>query len=485
MPNIQKTFKDRSKWINTRSSTIFPIYLNKKNDQVLVFQNYWRWKSNIRDINFILTLRAEDASVIDQIKYKIKEHNEISIKKIFNINFFFKGQLECEIDSNQNLKFPYPALMLFYKNSNGYESVVHSAGRHLNSNENFSSKFNESNFLSILNHDFTPVIHIFSGKKIDKKNNFISLDFLNKKNELIFTKKIENLFKKPFSSKLLFVEKYLNQIQKNKLQNTDFFIKIRFNILNIFGRLIVGNYDKKNDALFMTHTFRVHSSTDKNLITPNKKYKTTAYLPLMNLKPLKMSAKSYPTNAPTKSHYENYELKDKKKIQINKSSISTGGKKSQIFEIKVNENNFNVLEFRSKIPDRLNVEFNYYLKNSRHPTDIADGIKTCYQPKKFSHWGHGVSKNSYITYIFIANYSNSSKDVNNEKLNLSIFSNSKKINRTFNINKSSHHVLKFKNLKQKIKSDYFSWKLNCKKTNLNIYWISFDSKGSICGDHAF
>ena len=235
----------------------------------------------------------------------------------------------------------------------------------------------------------------------------------------------------------------------------------------------------------MTHTFRVHSSTDKNLITPNKKYKTTAYLPLMNLKPLKMSAKSYPTNAPTKSHYENYELKDKKKIQINKSSISTGGKKSQIFEIKVNENNFNVLEFRSKIPDRLNVEFNYYLKNSRHPTDIADGIKTCYQPKKFSHWGHGVSKNSYITYIFIANYSNSSKDVNNEKLNLSIFSNSKKINRTFNINKSSHHVLKFKNLKQKIKSDYFSWKLNCKKTNLNIYWISFDSKGSICGDHAF
>ena len=245
MPNIQKTFKNRSKWINTRSSTIFPIYLNKKNDQVLVFQNYWRWKSNIRDINFILTLRAEDASVIDQIKYKIKEHNEISIKKIFNINYFFKGQLECEIDSNQNLKFPYPALMLFYKNSNGYESAVHSAGRHLNSNENFSSKFNESNFLSILNHDFTPVIHIFSGKKNDKKNNFISLDFLNKKNELIFTKKIENLFKKPFSSKLLFVEKYLNQIQKNKLQNTDFFIKIRFNICVINDRKALTNPETK------------------------------------------------------------------------------------------------------------------------------------------------------------------------------------------------------------------------------------------------
>ena len=26
---------------------------------------------------------------------------------------------------------------------------------------------------------------------------------------------------------------------------------------NIFGRLVAGNYDKKNDALFLTHTFRV------------------------------------------------------------------------------------------------------------------------------------------------------------------------------------------------------------------------------------
>ena len=69
MPSIQKTFNDRSKWINTRSSTIFPIYINKKNDQILVFQNYWRWKSNITDIKFILTLRSEDSRVINQIRY--------------------------------------------------------------------------------------------------------------------------------------------------------------------------------------------------------------------------------------------------------------------------------------------------------------------------------------------------------------------------------------------------------------------------------
>ena len=53
MPTIQNTFNERSRWINTRSSTIFPIYLNKNNDQILVFQNYWRWKSKIKDLKFL------------------------------------------------------------------------------------------------------------------------------------------------------------------------------------------------------------------------------------------------------------------------------------------------------------------------------------------------------------------------------------------------------------------------------------------------
>ena len=139
MLSIRKTFVDRKKWVNTRSSTIFPTYINSKNDQILVFQDYWKWKSNIEDIIFILTLRYQNSKIFNQIKYKIKDHNEISIKKIFNIKKKFIGQLECEIESNQNLKFPYPALMIFYKNSNGFESAAHSAGRHLNSNENITS----------------------------------------------------------------------------------------------------------------------------------------------------------------------------------------------------------------------------------------------------------------------------------------------------------------------------------------------------------
>ena len=69
---------NREKWVNTRSSTIFPIYLNRNNDQILVFQNYWKWKSNIKDVVFILTLRYQNSKIYNQIRYKV---NYILVRK--------------------------------------------------------------------------------------------------------------------------------------------------------------------------------------------------------------------------------------------------------------------------------------------------------------------------------------------------------------------------------------------------------------------
>ena len=70
-------------------------------------------------------------------------------------------------------------------------------------------------------------------------------------------------------------------------------------------------------------------------------------------------------------------------VSIGKKFIKTGGKGAPIFEKFINSNEkFKILSFKKDIPDRLNVEFNYFLENSRHPTDIADGVKTYYQPLK-------------------------------------------------------------------------------------------------------
>lgn len=485
MPNIKETFVQRTKWINTRSSTIFPAYINTKNDQILVFQNYWKWKSKINNISFVITLRKLNSQIFAQKKIKVNLHNEISIKKTFKIKKFI-GQLEFQIFSNENLKFPYPALMLFYTNSNGYQSAVHSAGRHVNTNEKLSSVYSESNFLTKIDRNFTPIIHIFSGKDFLKKKNFIDLKFYNKKNFLIFKKRINNIFSKPYSSKILFIKDYLSKSEIQKLFETQFYIKINFDITNIFGRLIVGNYDKKNDALFLTHTFRTHNSREKNLINAKKSNETAGYLPLLNCEPLKLVARSYPTNAKHIAKYDELDAKKNGLVISAKKYIKTGGAGAPIFEKLINSNErFKILSFKKNIPDRLNVEFNYYLENSRHPTDIADGVKTYYQPFKKSHWGHGIAKNDYQTYIFIANYSNNLKKNKDEKINLEIFSNSKKITKKILIKRASHYILKLNNLKKKFKSNYFSFRAVSKKTNLNFYWVSFNKKGSISGDHSF
>ena len=485
MLNIKKTFKDRKKWINTRSSTVFPVYINLKNDQILVFQNYWKWKNKIDNIDFIVTLRKPNSQIFAQKKIVVKLHNEISIKKFFKVKNFI-GQAECQILSNENLKFPYPALMLFYRNSNGYQSTVHSAGRHVNSNEGGHSLYSESNFLSKMDNDFTPVIHMFCGKVYIKNKNFIDLKFYNEKKIIILKKRIKDIFSKPYSSKILFLKKHLNKKELKKIFNKKFYLQINFDIPYIFGRLIVGNYDKKNDALFLTHTFRVHNSRKKNLIKLQKEYVSTGYLPLLNCEPLKLVARSYPTNANCNTQYNELTLKNNNLVFAGKRSIKTGGKGAPIFEKFLNSNEqFKILLFKKVIPDRLNVEFNYYLKNSRHPTDIADGVRTCYHPLKKSHWGHGIAKNDYQTYIFIVNHSNNLKENNNEKIHIEIFSNSKKITKNLLIKKSSHQVLKLNNLKKITKSDYFSWRVLPKKTNLNIYWVSFNKKGSITGDHSF
>ena len=201
MPSIKETFSERNKWINTRSSTVFPAYINFKNDQILVFQNYWKWKSKINDISFIITLRKFNSQIFAQKKIKVRSHNEISIKKIFKIKKFI-GQLEFQILSSKNLKFPYPALML-YRNSNGFQSAVHSAGRHVNSNEKLNSIYSESNFLTKMDSNF-PVIHIFSEKDFLKSKNLINLKFCNEKNKLIFDKKIKKCFRNLTAQKYCF-----------------------------------------------------------------------------------------------------------------------------------------------------------------------------------------------------------------------------------------------------------------------------------------
>ena len=95
MKNIVNTFKERLQWVNFRANCFFPGYINEENDQIISFQNYWQWK---RKVNVIahLVLRSEDSSIVSQKEFNILSHNEISIKKEFNLKKF-SGMISIEI----------------------------------------------------------------------------------------------------------------------------------------------------------------------------------------------------------------------------------------------------------------------------------------------------------------------------------------------------------------------------------------------------
>ena len=98
---------------------------------------------------------------------------------------------------------------------------------------------------------------------------------------------------------------FLKNRELKKLYKKEFFLIIRHSEKNIFGRLVAGNYDKKNDALFTTHT--LNSYQNKNFddkISPIKNYSSNIFLSLMSDKNLQLETRVYPTNQDFKINFD-------------------------------------------------------------------------------------------------------------------------------------------------------------------------------------
>ncbi|MDC1361326.1 hypothetical protein N8293_03095, partial [Gammaproteobacteria bacterium] len=80
---LKKDFAQRALWVNYRSSAIFPFFIGEREDTVLVFQNYWKWKSGISTVIANIFIRDPNGQLAFSDSIEIKTHNEISIKEIF------------------------------------------------------------------------------------------------------------------------------------------------------------------------------------------------------------------------------------------------------------------------------------------------------------------------------------------------------------------------------------------------------------------
>ena len=481
--SLKNNFSQRALWVNYRSSAIFPFFIGEHEDTVLVFQNYWIWKSSIDNVIANIFIRNCSGKLVFSDSIKIKTHNEISIKKIVNRDLDVNsGTIEIEIIGSKNLGYPFPAILCFYK-SKSFFSVVHSAGRILNSNEEHQlSSWKESNFYSMFDDRFTPFISIFNGQHALKNKDLEIKIFKLPRKKLLLTKKI-NLNIKSFGSKTIYLNKILKGFEKDLIKNERFYIEFKHQNKGIFGRYVVGNYYEKENMHFSTHSF-MSISGGGDIIESKAGSPLSSFLPAFNQKPLSLKLISYPTNLDADVSFLAKESNlSEPAIKKNKIEYSYNANKSA-FEEEISDDRFIKFYSTKQCPARLNINYNFSLPNSIHPTDIATGFKGNVYPGTINFWGSILNITNWKTVFFVRNCSHNPKKTEAANAVFSFFDNG-------NVFKKKIHVpaetcVTFELNMQSSFKKFLSWKCKSSVGTVEIFWVSYNEKnGGICGDHSF
>ena len=480
--SLKKDFSARALWVNYRSSAIFPFFLGAFEDTLLVFQNYWQWKSKIENLIANIFVRDLSGKLIHSESLQIDTHNQISIKNILSdAEDIDKGTIEIEVIGNKNLGYPFPAILCYYK-SKDYISVVHSAGRILNSNENHQTNtWRESNFLSIYDDDLSPFISIFNGQ--DAMNTELSIKFLKLPvKDLILEKKIP-LELNPFGSKIFYANEFLDDSEKKLLKDKRFFIEFEHENKGIFGRYVVGNYLKKANMHFCTHSF-MSVTESGDIIESSKENPVTSFLPAFNKKPLNLRLISYPTNIKSNVTFKSKEANIDEIIKQDTDNVFNFNSGEEAFEGELKEDKFVKFYSTDHCPARLNISYNFSLPNSKHPTDIATGFKGNVYPKKTNLWGSIVNLPDWKTVFFVRNCSHNPKKTESGDLDFTFFDNTNSLEKHVHVEAETCTILEFE--MNTDFSDFVSWKCNSSVGTIEVFWVCFNEEtGAICGDHSF
>lgn len=480
--SLKKNFSQRSLWVNYRSSAIFPFFIGKDEDTILVFQNYWIWKSDIKNIIANLYIRDFNGRLIFSDSIQIKDHNELSLKKIIETKKLNSGSIEIELVANKNLGYPFPAILCFFKSKN-FLSAVHSAGRIINNNEvHEEHTWKESNFITLLNNKFTPFISIFNGQHALKNKN-IEIKFFKLPHKKLLLKKTIPLNISPFGSKIVYIKKILNSDEIKLLKDERFFIEFKHQNNGIFGRYVVGNYYKKENMHFATHSY-MSISDNEDMISSKPESPLTSFLPAFNKKPLNLKIISYPTNSNANVVFKSKESALGKSAANNDEDIYSYNSSKTAFEEQIIDDKFIKFYSTEKTPARLNISYNFSLNNSIHPTDIATGFKGNVYPSKTNHWGSIVNDTNWKTVFFLRNCSHDPEKTKKANAIFKFFDN--KSSFTKKISVPPETCVAFEINKNTSFKKFISWKCKGSVGTIEIFWISYNQKnGAICGDHSF
>ena len=214
---------------------------------------------------------------------------------------------------------------------------------------------------------------------------------------------------------------------------------------------------------------------------------------MLNIKPLKLLARSYPTNISLSSMLrKNFPINKNTELNKHSSTLNSSNSNQKINEFFLDETLMRLYSIKGRSPSRINVSYNYRLKNSIHPTDIATGFKSFYYPKKYSHWGHGFILDGFKTVLMLRRVSHAkeiSSEIDNNSIEIEFIVHDYKFTKSLNILNNNWNFVSVDALDFKTKGKlFFSWRFKDRNSHASIesFWVSYcEDSGAICGEHGF
>lgn len=287
-----------------RASSIFPVFSDSNISMELLFLNYWRLKRNIDHLLCRYYLRDWKGNLIFKKCFYVDDVKAYSLKlsEILGRRVPFSGSLEVEFCSPENLVFPYPGVVVYYRGKH-FSTCVHSAQRTFNDEQdqktNGRAHAIESGFNIYANETSFPFLTYINGKKPLSKQ-VIELAAYNKDQKVIGAQL--KLDCAPYGTTYLSLEHWKEL--KPHLKGEAGCIKAKLSDPSIFPRLIVGNKNTANQSIAVTHTYYdlIQSQKEKDYWkTPNSNWHPAALsLPLKKLSKYKTRVYFYPIYSPSK-----------------------------------------------------------------------------------------------------------------------------------------------------------------------------------------
>ncbi len=249
-----------------RSSSIF-YYISSPSKRVkteLSFMNYWEIKNNLT-VSIIANIRTLEGKLLKREKVSFNDG------EVFNFSPFsneeFEGSVEFEIFSIQNMRFPYPAIMVSYI-GNSHSTMTHSYARIYSQHEIEDSKIVPVGYESCWavkdNDKFKSFCVFHNGNEVcEEQDVSLTLKKYGSLEERSKTIKLPAL--RPFETVKIYPSDHFENIS-NFLDGVVGNVSIDFKLKNAFTRMLVGHENVEDGSLQVTHSNFNYRKINTNLL---------------------------------------------------------------------------------------------------------------------------------------------------------------------------------------------------------------------------